>query len=191
MAYTKEQREAKNKEIKVTDTATTVSSGKKLNIRNLPLSATIWVYSNCFGGLKYISKRTGYTVVWDNFKSKQPISLEELITMKNTQRSFFEKNWILLSSFVDAEYENEYSVEEILEFLQVRQYYSSVLCPENLEEVFEMSASEIESRVPNMSTGVKTAISVRANELIESGRLDSLTKIKALEKALNCELIRA
>lgn len=189
MAYNKEQREAKNKEISNSTTSESTAP-KKLQIRNLPLSTTVWVYSNCFGGLKYISKKTGYTVAWDSFKSKQPISLEELITMKNTQRIFFERNWILLSTFADAEYENEFSIEEILDFLQVRQYYSNVLCPENLEEIFDMNATEIENRVPNMSIGVKTAISVRANELIEFGKLDSLTKIKALEKALGCELIR-
>lgn len=197
MGYTKAQREAKlaaqnnNTEPgKVVETKVKhepIVEKKKASVRNLPLYTPVWVTSNCYGELIYVSK-TGNQIVWSNFRSKHPVSLDELLVMRNTQRTFFEKNWIMISGFADPEFENEFSVEEILEFLQIKQYYSSVLCPEDIEDVFKLSADEIEKRVPNMSSGVKNAILIRANDLIQSGELDSLRVITALEKSLGNEL---
>lgn len=203
MGYTKAQREAKlqneksevqNKEI-VTEKneeiiQEPVIEKEKLPINNLPLLTNVWVRSNCYGELIYISKKTGFRTSWDNFRSRQPMTLEELMTMRNTYIKFFTKNLIIIEGFQDPEYAETYSVEEILAYLQVSQYYKSSLCPDNLEEVFRMTPAKIEECVPNMSSGVKSAITIRANELITSGQLDSMKLVASLEKALGCELCR-
>lgn len=219
MGYTKEQREANrlkkeaeaakaqsvvNESVGVNTTVNDKTVGvveninkvvetpkTKLQIKNIPLSTLVSVKKNCFGGLEYISKKTGFETQWDDLdNTDQPISLEELIIMRNSQRKFYEKNWIKILGFIDPEYEHEFSVEEILDFLQVKQFYKASLCPDNIDDVFELSPEQIKERVPNMSSGIKHSIVIRANELITNGKLDSLKVILALEDTLNCELIR-
>ena len=193
MAYTKAQREvnAKKKESELESKPipekTTI---KKLAIKNLPLYTMVSVKNNLHNPLQYISTKTGLRVEWANYDITQPLSLEELIAMRNSQRKFFEKTWISIKGFNDPEYEDLFSVEEILDFLQVKQCYSNSLCPNNIDDIFSLSPDEIEKRVPNMSSGIKNSIIVRANELIKDNKLDSFKIITTLEKVLNCELSR-
>ncbi len=164
-------------------------SVQRLDVHHLPLSTLVWVKSNCYGELIYISSKTGFSTSWESYGSRQAMSLEELIIMRNST-NFFKKNRVVIDSFQDSEYEYLYTVEEILDFLNVKQYYKDAICPKNIDDIFKFSPSDIEKRVPKMSNGVKTTITIRANELIQSGELDSLKVISALEKALNCELSR-
>jgi len=197
MGYTKEQREAKklaeiesnikNKDSKV---KTTVVKKNKMSIKNLPLSTSVLVRSNCFGQLVYESKKTGFQIEWNDTNTPQYLTLEELLVMRNTYRKFFEKNWIVIDGFVEPEYSEMFSVEDILDFLQVKRFYKNLLCPENIDDLFKMSADEIEKRIKISSSGSRDFIIIRANELIESRKLDSLTVINTLEKVLNCELSR-
>ena len=161
---------------------------KKPSMHNIPLYTTVWVKSNCYGGLIYVSKKSGFKTTWENFGSRQPLSLEELLTMRNADIKFYTKNLIVIEGFQDPEYSETYSVEEILTFLQVTQYYTSLLCPDNLDEVFKMTPAKVEECVPNMSAGVRNTILIRANELIEKGEIDSIKMVRSLEKALGCEL---
>jgi hypothetical protein len=118
------------------------------------------------------------------------MSLEELLIMRNSQRKFFERPWVRIVGFTDPTYDEIFSVEDILDFLQVKQYYKNSLCPDNLDDLFKLPTDELEKRIPNMSLGTKSNIVVRANDLIEKGQLDSLSVIMTLEKLLNCELSR-
>jgi hypothetical protein len=163
---------------------------KKMEIRKVPASALVNVLCNTHGGLLYLSKKTGVRYEWDEFGNEQQLPIEELVTMRNSQRRFFEDNWVVIDGFVDAEYQ-EFSDLEILDYLQVSKYYDNTLCPRNIDDVFSMSVAQIEEKVPNMSRGVKNTIILRANEFIKIGKLDSLRTIKALETALNCELSRS
>ncbi len=195
MGYTKEQREAK-KLAEIESTAEKQDSKveevvvKKTSIKNLPLFTTVLVRSNCFGQLIYRSKNNGFQIEWNDTNTPQYLTLEELLVMRNTYRKFFEKNWIVIDGFVDEEYSEQFTVEDILDFLQVKQYYKNLLCPENVDDLFKMSAEEIEKRIKASSSGSRDFIIIRANELIESRKLDSLTVINTLEKVLNCELSR-
>ena len=195
MAYTKEQREAKKlakieSTVKKQDSKVEEVVVKKTSIKNLPLFTTVLVRSNCFGQLIYRSKNNGFQIEWNDTNTPQYLTLEELLVMRNTYRKFFEKNWIVIDGFVDEEYSEQFTVEDILDFLQVKQYYKNLLCPENIDDLFKMSADEIEKRIKASSSGSRDFIIIRANELIESRKLDSLTVINTLEKVLNCELSR-
>lgn len=193
MAYTKKTNEEKKQpeiieEIPKEDVIKVVENKKKASINTLPLYTTVWVRSNCYGGLIYVSKKTGFRTSWDNFGNKQPLTLEELLTMRNAEIKFYTKNLIIIEGFQDSDYAQTYSVEEILTYLQVTQYYTSSLCPNNLDDVFKMTPAKIEECVPNMSSGVRNSILIRANELIEKGEIDSIKIVNSLEKALGCEL---
>ncbi len=191
MAYTKEQREAKKKPSLETENSVqkTVKEDKKkatsLSIKNLtPSTTSVWVKNNTYGELNYISKKTGFQTSWEGHGAIQPLTLEELIVMRNSQMMFFEQNWIMIEGFVDSEYEEMFSAEEIIEFLQVKQYYKGFLCLDNIDSIFTMNPDEIEDKISKMSAGFKNSIIVRANDLINSGEIDSRKVISTLEKAL-------
>jgi hypothetical protein len=203
MGYTKEQREAKklaeieknkiassNAQTEQVEKITEVfkENKQRVNIKNLPLHTSVRVRSNVFGQLIYKSKKTGYQIEWDNSITPQYFTLDELQEMRNTQRKFFERNWVIIDGFVDDELSASYSIEEILDYLHVKEYYKNFLCPENVDDLFKLPVDEIEKRLLTTSDGNKDLIVVRANELIQNGVLDSMRVILTLEKALNCEL---
>jgi len=129
------------------------------------------------GPLIYKSNlNTGYVVEWSEFGEVQELEYRELVAMRGTQRKFFENNWILIE---DA---------EVLRKLGVERYYKNALTTENFDSVFKMSADEIKTTVPNLSSGTKEAIRVKAMAMIKDGTFDSRSAIKALSEVLDCEL---
>jgi hypothetical protein len=149
----------------------------------------ISIKSNVFGKLIYINHKTGDKTVWENFGDTQPLSVADLRAMKGTQLSFFKENWITIECIEDADSEfNEVEPEEIYDALQITQYYKDYLCPQDINMVFNWSVNDIKNKVPRMTKSVKESIAIRANELIKEGILDSISKLKALEEVLGCNL---
>ena len=54
------------------------------------------VASNYYGMLVYVSRKTGYETSWGEYGDTVMMTVEDLITMKNSQKSFFERNWVVL-----------------------------------------------------------------------------------------------
>lgn len=196
MAYTKQQREenAKKKAENVitkdiitkenVETKVVKQSKKRVKLED---NVLITVKSNVFGKLTFKNNKTGDVTKWLEFGETQELSIGDLRSMKGTQRRFFSDNWIIIEGVYDEGYE-DVTPEDIYKTLQISQYYEELLCPKNINDVFNWSVKDIESKVPNMSAGVKESLIIKANELIEKDVLDSRNKIKSLEKALKCEL---
>jgi hypothetical protein len=109
--------------------------------------------------------------------------------MKSNQPRFLEENWILIEGIADLDDDYEdVEIDEIYDALQISHYYKDRLCPKNLSEIFNWSVAEIKDKVPRMTKTVKESLVIRANELIKAEILDSISKVKALEEVLGCEL---
>lgn len=163
---------------------------EKINIRTLPLHTVINVRSNVFGELIYKSIKNGFKVSWNDNITPLGFTLDELLIMRNTQPKFFERTWIVIDGFIDTEISETLSAEDIYEYLQATKFYKSFLCPENIDELFTMKPDDIVKRLRGTSTINKDAVIIRANEMIESGELDSIRVITTLEKELGCELYK-
>lgn len=149
----------------------------------------ISVKSNVFGTLIYINHKTGDEVRWDNFGETQTLSVGDLRAMKAKQLAFYKENWIVFEGIEDSSEEYEdIDVQDIYDVLQVSQYYKNYLCPNDLNEVFNWTTTEMRNKIPRMTKSVREAIAIRANELITEGILDSMSKVKTLEEILNCQL---
>lgn len=159
-------------------------SSKKLTPKTkIPLDTVVPCKSNVNGMLVYVSKRfNGYSYGWSEFGVIEYVEISELIAMRNSDKAFYINNWIL---FEDAE---EYSAEEIYDFLGVSQYYSDFVKGENLEDLFVKTPDEIKAIIKPLSKGVKENIATKAKMKIDSGEFDSRNRIKALEEALDIEL---
>ena len=190
MGYTREQREAnanrKNNVEKIAkDVSATVNieqkpssiTAKKIK-RQLPLNTLVEVKNGFNGKLIYKSKKTiGMTIIFETFGDSEYIELEELVSARNSSRKYFENNWFLIDD------------QEVIEFLGVQKYYENAFNIETFDEIFDMTPSEIESKVKQMSKGQKNTLIYRSIEFIDNGTIDSRKTIEALEKALEVELV--
>lgn len=146
------------------------------------------VQSNVHGGLIFINRRTGDKTEWDNFGDKQTLTMGDLRSMKGSQRAFFENNWIFVDSIDEEGYE-DVTPEDVYKALLVTQYYKESLTPDNFGALFRMKPEEIKTRARRLSEDGRTNLIVAANDAIRNGTLDSLRSIRAIEEALNCELV--
>lgn len=149
---------------------------------DIPSNLLIPVKSGLHGILTYSSKKTfGYTVDWDDYGSIEFMEYGELLSMRNTQKAFFENNWIFIEDT------DGYAAEDVYKALAVDKYYNSVIVGEDLERLFLMDPNDIEETVSKLSSGIKQNIASIAKERIGTGEFDSNNRIKALEKALGLE----
>lgn len=145
----------------------------------IPLDTMIPVTCNTKGTLIYVSKKiAGYTIKWDGFGSTEYMELSELASMRNSDRRFFEDNWIICEDTED------YTAMQIYDFLKVGKYYKDVFTPENIDTIFEKDPKDIIRCISTLSKGMKQTVAVRAKEKIDAKELDSNSKIEALETAL-------
>lgn len=172
----------KIEEKEITQNITSIIDKTIVEKKTIPLNYIIPVKSGVQGGLVYVSRKNGYELHWDKYGSIEYMEYSELVAMKNGHKRFFEDNWIF---FEDTE---DFTAEDIYRALLVDKYYKFIINLDNIDDVFSYSVDDIETKIPNMSTGLKQTIASRAKELIDEGNpiLDSMTKIKAFEKALNC-----
>jgi hypothetical protein len=194
MGYTKAQREAKLAEqgfVKNETETINANNIKQVEKKKLKLddSVSILVSSNVFGLLTYVNHKTGDKYQWSKMGEVQSLYVSDIRAMKSNQQRFLEENWILIEGIADKDeaYENV-DLDDVYETLQISHYYNNRLCPKNIGDIFNWSATDIREKVPKMNSGVKESLVVRANELIKSGVLDSISKLKALEEVLGCEL---
>ncbi|MDF2588219.1 MAG: hypothetical protein K0S41_2060 [Anaerocolumna sp.] len=208
MAYTAEQREAKRleeegklkaeleakirKELEAEYKARSKAETKEnvkvdLPVKNvkkkIPLDTMIPCRSGVQGKLVYVSTRiNGYRVDWEDYGSIEYIELSELISMRNTGKSFYVNNWVF---FEDTD---EYTATDVYNFLEVSKYYENAIVGEDLDKIFTMTPEEIIKLVSKLSRGVKDNIAAKARILIDNKEFDSGNRIDALQKALDVEL---
>lgn len=157
---------------------------KKIEIRD---DVLIDVQSNFHGGLIYKNNVSGEAIIWDRVGEIQQISMRELRAMKAQQISFFKNQWIIVLG-VSAGEECEASAEEICKTLTVAQYYKNYFDATAFNKACSWSINEIKKNVSLMSEATKQNLSVALKGYLDSGKLDSISKVKAFEEALGCEL---
>ena len=147
----------------------------------IPLDTIVPVICNTVGGAIYTSKKImGYQIEWDDIGSVEYMELGELASMRNTDRRFFEDNWIVLE---DTE---EYTAMQLYDFLKVSKYYKNVFTPENIDEIFAYPKDKIIKTIPTLSKGLKETIAARARQKLDEDTLDK-NIIDTLETALNIQ----
>jgi len=144
--------------------------------KKIPLTETVMVKNLTGGKLIYVSKRLqGYSEVWHEFGEEIPMPMEELYSMKNTDRRFFTENWIEVDIAV-------------LRDLQMERFYKDAITYDEIQNLFSMDIDKIVVKIGRMSMPVKNCVGLQAMKMIEDRTLTDIGKITALEKALKCEL---
>lgn len=178
MANTSNGRKTNSTKSTTRDSAS-VTQEKTKNIVAKEIDATQYVtVRNGFQGtLVYVSKRTGEKFEWSGFGDEQEMELRELRNAKNSNKKFFENNWFMFDD------------DWIVDYLGVRNFYKHAIRIDEFDEIFGMKPEELQRRISMLSDGQKRSVAYRAKELISEKKIDSLSAIEVLEKALNIELI--
>lgn len=179
--YEKKLKDAEAKVSKSDKEETSAVAKKIQGSVRIPLDTIVPVICNTVGGAFYSSKKImGYTVEWEDIGSVEYMELGELSSMKNTDKRFFEDNWIV---FDDTE---EYTTSELYDFLKVSKYYKNVLTPDNIDEIFTYPKDEIVKTISTLSRGMKETVAVRAKQKLDENTLDK-NIIDILESSLGIQ----
>ena len=179
--YEKKLKDAEAKVSKSDKEETSAVAKKIQGSVRIPLDTIVPVICNTVGGAFYSSKKImGYTVEWEDIGSVEYMELGELSSMKNTDKRFFEDNWIV---FDDTE---EYTASELYDFLKVSKYYNNVLTPDNIDEIFTYPKDEIVKTISTLSRGMKETVAVRAKQKLDENTLDK-NIIDILESSLGIQ----
>lgn len=151
------------------------------NSVRIPLDTIVPVICNTVGGAFYSSKKImGYTVEWDDIGSVEYMELGELSSMKNTDKRFFEDNWIVFDNT------EEYTASQLYDFLKVSKYYKNVLTSETIDEVFTYSKDKLIKTLASLSQGMKETVAARAKQKLDENTLDK-NIIDVLESSLGIQ----
>lgn len=145
------------------------------------LNDIVYVQSCFHGNLFYKSKRNGSIVEWQQFGEDQPMDVDELMYMRNTQPTFFKEQWIRLVGD---------NADDVFAFLHLDRYCKNNLKFDSFDDVFAMEPDEIEMTVKAFTPSLRESFARRALELVESGELENLKKIKAIERVSGYDLLR-
>ena len=150
--------------------------------KKIPLDTMVPVKSGVNGILVYVSRKTGYEITWNEYGAIEYVEMSDLLAMRNTDKAFYENNWIY---FEDTD---EYSATDCYNFLEVFKFYDSSIVGDSLEELFNKEPDEIKSICNNLSKGLRATVASMARTKIDDGSLDSNKRISALEEVLDIEL---
>ena len=147
---------------------------------DVDLNDIVYVQSCFHGNLFYKSKRNGSIVEWQTFGEDQPMDVDELMYMRNTQPTFFKEQWVRLVGD---------NADDVFAFLHLDRYCKNNLKFDNFDDVFDMDADSIESTVKEFAASLKESFARRAKELCDAGELNDLKVIKAIERATKFKLL--
>jgi hypothetical protein len=134
-------------------------------------------YNNTTGKLYYESKRMkSYSEEWLEKNDVAYIELGELRSMARTQPRFFSEGWIRIDD------------PDVIADLHVERYYKDVLFADEVDRLFTMKPAELKKKLADIAGGNRMHVILRAREMMENGKLDSMQIVSAIEEVLHCEL---
>lgn len=142
--------------------------------KKVSLDETIDVKSCFMGKLNWTSKKTGYNLKWSEFGDVNPMTVSELLDMRNGDRRFFEEHWVSLVGE---------RAKPIMEYLQISKYYKDINTVDDIDVIFTYAPDEIVAVVSNFDSHNKELVALRAASLIKEDKLDSLKVIAAVKEA--------
>lgn len=128
------------------------------------------------GELIYISDRTRAKYIWEDFGSTLYLEMGELQDMNGSKRAFLHEGYLVVED------------EDAADNLGLTKLYKELSHIDSLEELFSKNADELELILPRLPKGMVGSIASKARELVESGELESLSKIRVIEKCLGFDL---
>lgn len=163
---------------KTTEETAVVEDTKK-EVRQYKATDLIPVRSITQGELLMAGKKSGILYRWSAYGDITEVEYQDLYTLKSSRSGFVMKPRFVIED------------EELLaqpQWKEIKAVYDSMFTVADIDSVFKMTAQQLRKNLPQMPEGFIKAILIEAANRIESGSLDSINKIKAIDDVCGSDL---
>ncbi|ALA47840.1 putative AcrB/AcrD/AcrF family protein [Brevibacillus phage Sundance] len=132
---------------------------------------------NCTNGqLIYASRKTGAEWLFTNYGDIEYMEFQELLTMRSSQRRFFDEPFIIVMD------------DDAVEYLGLTKMYANIKNPSQIDATFKLAQTDFEQVLEKSPKGIKHLIISRAKHLYDSGELDSIKKINYINEKYGTDI---
>lgn len=128
------------------------------------------------GKLIYTSRKTGAEWIWSEYGDIEYMEFQELLTMRSSQRRFFDEPFILVMD------------DDAVEYLGLTKMYENIKNPQQIDDVFKMNQADFQEVLEKSPKGIQHLIISRAKELYEKGEFDSVRKINFINERFKTDI---
>lgn len=128
------------------------------------------------GKLIYSSRRTGAEWIWSEYGDIEYIEFQELLTMRSSQRRFFDEPFLLVMD------------DDTVEHLGLTKMYANIPNPEQIDNIFNLNQQGFEEALDKSPKGIQHLIITRAKYLYDRGELDSVRKINFINERFKTDI---
>lgn len=128
------------------------------------------------GKLIYRSRKTGAEWIFSQYGDIEYMEFQELLTMRSSQRRFFDEPFILVMD------------DDAVEYLGLTKMYENIKNPRHIDEVFKMNQADFQDVLEKSPKGIQHLIISRAKELYEKGEFDSVRKINFINERFKTDI---
>ena len=128
------------------------------------------------GRVIYKSKKTGVTYKWLEKGAYEILSIDELLNMESQSLKFLHSPWLMVE---DA---------EVIEAFNPQELYDLVAKVDDIDSFIDMSLSEQKAIYNKLPKSLQKQVYNYICNKVDSGEIDSKSKIRELEKLVQMEL---
>ena len=128
------------------------------------------------GRVIYKSKRSGMTYKWLEKGAYEVLTVEELLNMESQSHKFLHSPWLMVDD------------EDIIEAFNLAELYDLVAKVEDIDSFINMSLGEQKQIYNKLPKSLQNQVYNHIYNKVESGEIDSKSKIRELEELVQMEL---
>lgn len=136
----------------------------------------VQVMSGIHGELIHRSQKSGRMWKFSKFGQIDRMPFIELMTIYNNNPKTLEECFIVILN------------DKVAKNFNLSEIYKNIVSPNNLDELFKKDVKDLESIVENLPESFKTVFVIRAKELYEQGKLDSMSLINFIQNKFDISL---
>lgn len=127
------------------------------------------------GTLIMIGIKTGIVYTWADYGDQTEVEYADLVAAVRSSKDQVYKPYFIIDD------------EDFLEnYPNVSKIYENI--PDSLEDVFRLSNDKFKKVISTLPEGARESLKSMAAKFIQSGELDSVAKIRAMDETFGCEL---
>ena len=164
------QEQVKQQEVAPTKPKATKASLYQERTREIPVRSCI------NGRVIYKSKKTGVTYKWLEKGAYEILTIDELLNMESQSQKFLHSSWLMVDD------------EEVIEAFNLQELYDLVAKVEDIDSFINMSLGEQKQIYNKLPKSLQNQVYNHIYNKVESGEIDSKSKIRELEELVQMEL---
>ena len=129
------------------------------------------------GGLYMDGQKTGMTYSWSDYGDVSEVEYRDLVAEVRSKSRFVFNPWFIIE---DEDF--------LAEFPNVRDFYERSYTKKDLRDILELPVTQMTAEIEKLPKGAKEALKSIAAKQVSNGMLDSVSKIKALDKIYGTDL---